>query len=194
MLVEKLNIRRDPSRNPLFDVMFIFQNMELEGVSGAGVTFKPEEKNPGVSPYDLTLSAEDWNEESVTLNLDYSKKLFKHEKAERMLVHYVNILNAAADQSALTLSEIDILSAEERQQLLFEFNAAELLYDKQLTIDELIRRQAERAPDEVAVIWEDKSYTYSELDAQSDQLAAALRQKGVLPGTIAGVMVTDRFI
>ncbi|MGC5773689.1 amino acid adenylation domain-containing protein [Paenibacillus pabuli] len=189
MLVEKLNIRRDPSRNPLFDVMFIFQNMELEGVSGAGVTFKPEEKNPGVSPYDLTLSAEDWNEESITLNLDYSKKLFKHEKAERMLVHYVNILNAAVDQSALTLSEIDILSAEERQQLLFEFNAAELLYDKQLTIDELIRRQAERAPDEVAVIWEDKSYTYSELDAKSDQLAAALRQKGVLPGTIAGVMV-----
>ncbi|WP_366294821.1 amino acid adenylation domain-containing protein [Paenibacillus sp. AN1007] len=190
MLVEKLNIRRDSSRNPLFDVMFIFQNMELEGVSAAGVTFKPEEKNPGVSPYDLTLSAEDWNEESITLNLDYSKKLFKHEKAERMLMHYVNILNGAADQSALTLSEIDILSAGERQQLLAAFNAGELLYDKQLTIDQLIRRQAKLTPDEVAVIWEDKSYTYSELDAKSDLLAAALRRKGVLPGTIAGVMVT----
>ncbi|WP_272037598.1 non-ribosomal peptide synthetase [Paenibacillus sp. JJ-100] len=190
MLIEKLNIRRDPSRNPLFDVMFIFQNMELEDVSGAGVTFKAEEKNPGVSPYDLTLSAEDWNEESITLNLDYSKKLFKHEKAERMLMHYVNILNAVADQSTLTLSKIDILSAEERQQLLVAFNADELLYDKQLTIDQLIRRQAKLAPDEVAVIWEDKSYTYSELDAKSDLLAAALRRKGVLPGTIAGVMVT----
>ncbi|GIO85790.1 hypothetical protein J25TS5_27220 [Paenibacillus faecis] len=189
-LVDKLNIRRDTSRNPLFDTMFILQNMEMEDMSAAGVTFKPEEINPGVSPYDLTLSAEDWSEKSVALNLDYSTALFKREKAERMLSHYANILSVVADRADVRLSQIDLLSAEERRQLLVDFNATEMTYDPELTIDLLFKQQAERTPDEVAIVWNSEPYTYRQLDEKSDRLAASLRNKGVVPGTIAGVMVT----
>ncbi|GAA0134965.1 hypothetical protein YSY43_18050 [Paenibacillus sp. YSY-4.3] len=189
LLVDRLNIQRNLSRNPLFDTMFILQNMDMETVSGAGVIFRPEERNPGVSPYDLTLSAEDWSEESIAVNLDYSTKLFKRDKAEQMLAHYVNILSIVAENADVLLSRIDLLSPEERQRLLIEFNATDLRYDKQLTIDELFQRQAERTPDDIAAVWANKSYTYKELDVKSSRLAAALRKKGVTPGTIAGVMV-----
>ncbi|GIP58449.1 non-ribosomal peptide synthetase [Paenibacillus woosongensis] len=190
MLVDRLNIQRDLSRNPLFDTMFILQNMDMETASAAGVIFSPEERNPGVSPYDLTLSAEDWSEESIAVNLDYSTKLFKRDKAERMLDHYINILNIITENTDVRLSQIDLLTAEERQRLIVEFNATDLRYDKQLTIDELFQRQAERTPEDIAAIWDNRSYTYKELDVKSSRLAAALRKKGVLPGTIAGVMVT----
>src|SRR5690606_35215430 len=124
-----------------------------------------------------------WSEDSIALNLDYSTKLFKRDKAERMLIHYVNILNTVAENTDVHLSQIDLLTPEERQRLIVEFNATDLHYDKQLTIDELFQRQAERTPDDIAAIWDNKSYTYKELDVKSNRLAAALRKKGVLPGT-----------
>jgi amino acid adenylation domain-containing protein/non-ribosomal peptide synthase protein (TIGR01720 family) len=193
LLVDKLNLQRDASRNPLFDTMFILQNMDMEMISGAGVTFRPQEKNPGVSPYDLTLSAEDWNGEAITLNLDYSTKLFKQDKAERMLSHYVNILDAVADNADVRLSRIDLLSAEERRHLLLDFNKTGLFYDRNLTIDQLFQLQALRTPDSVAAVWENKHYSYKDLDMKSSRFAASLRKKGVVPGTIVGVMVTRSF-
>lgn len=176
-MVEKLNLQRDASRNPLFDTMFILQNMDMETISGAGVTFRPQEKNPGVSPYDLTLSAEDWKGEEITLNLDYSTRLFKQDKAERVLSHYVNILDAVADNADVRLSRIDLLSAEERRHLLMDFNKTELLYDRDLTVDELFQLQALRTPDSVAVVWENKHYSYKDLDMKSSRFAASLRKK-----------------
>ncbi|MNO13082.1 Surfactin synthase subunit 1 [compost metagenome] len=189
LLVDRLNIRRDASRNPIFDTMFILQNMNLEVLSGDGVTFRPKEYNPGVSPYDLTLSAEDWNDETITLNLDFNMNLFKENKAEQLLIHYMNILWNVAKNIDVRLSQIDMLTAKERQKLLFDFNATELPYDKSMTIDQLFQLQVERTPDNTAVIWEGNHFTYKELDSKSNQLAAALRKKGVLSGTIVGVMV-----
>ncbi|OAB38376.1 non-ribosomal peptide synthetase [Paenibacillus glacialis] len=189
LLVDQLNIRRDISRNPLFDTMFILQNMDFRVSSSADVTFRPNERNLGISPYDLTLSAEDWNDQCITLHLDYSTKLFKEEKIERMLSHYVNILNSVVDNVDVCLSQIHMLTEEERQQLLFEFNDTELPYDKTQTIPQLFQIQVERTPDDIAIECGSKYYSYKELDIRSSQLAAALLEQGVLPGTIVGVMV-----
>ncbi|HEY2491660.1 MAG TPA: amino acid adenylation domain-containing protein [Paenibacillus sp.] len=189
LLVDQLNIRRDISRNPLFDTMFILQNMDIQLSSRADVTFRPIERNLGVSPYDLTLSAEDWNDQCITLHLDYSTKLFKEEKIERMLTHYVNIVNSVVDNVDVHISQIHMLTEEERQQLLFDFNDTELLYDKHQTIHQLFQLQVERTPDEIAIESGSKQYSYNDLDVRSNQLAAALREQGVLPGIVVGVMV-----
>ena len=88
----------------------------------------------------------------------------------------------------MKLSEIDILAAEDRELILSSFNNTKTEYPANKTVHKLFEEQAERTPDNIAVICEDKQLTYRELNEQSNQLAGTLREKGVKPDSIVGIM------
>ena len=187
-LVEKLSISRDLSRNPLFDVMFTMQNMDSEEIELKDLIFKGYKQENKVAKFDLTFSASEVEEE-IILNLEYSTKLFKRETIERMVEHFINILKAVATDTKIKLSEIDMLTEEEKHKLLYEFNDTYADYPRDKTIHELFEEQVEKTPDNIAVVFEDKKLTYRELNEKANRLARMLREKGVKPDSIVGIMV-----
>jgi tyrocidine synthetase-3 len=187
-LVNKLNIPRDISRNPLFDVMFIMQNMDSKDREIKELAFKPYKQERKTAKVDLTFTAIQIGEE-VLIDLEYCTKLFKRETIERMKEHFVNILEETSINLEIKLKEINILPEEEKHKLLYNFNNTYLEYDKNRTIYELFEEQALRTPENIAVVFQGEKLTYRELNEKSNQLARVLIDKGVQPNTIVGIMV-----
>jgi len=186
-LVEKLDIRRDMSRNPVFDVMFAMQNMDIGEIAITGISVKPYAIENHVSKFDITVGAQEAGDK-LSIGMEYSTKLFSKETIERMAAHFTNVLWDIAGNIDKKISEIELLDEEERHKLLYEFNDTYAEYPKDKTIHEQFEEQAEKTPDNVAVVYEDKYLTYRELNEKSNQLARVLREKGVVSDSIAAIM------
>ena len=106
-LVEKVAHTRDISRNPLFDVMFVLQNVEMGELAIEGLTFKPYQKEALVSKFDLTLNAFERKDE-IYFVIEYCTKLFNRESIERMISHFKQILEVVTTTPGIQLKDIDI--------------------------------------------------------------------------------------
>ena len=186
-LVERLEIKRDLSRNPLFDVMFALQNEEMGQLEIPGLRLSPFRAENRISRLDMTMNASEEGE-GIAFVLEYCSKLFKKETMERLSGHYINILREMAGKPGMKISEINMMSEEERRRILYDFNDTAAEYPKGSTIHELLEEQAEKAPESIALVFEDKQLTYRQLNERSNQLARVLRNKGVVPGAIVGIM------
>ncbi|WP_346940654.1 amino acid adenylation domain-containing protein [uncultured Clostridium sp.] len=187
-LVEKLDIRRDISRNPLFDVMF---NM-IDTVNGGDIKLddiilKQYNNGSKISKFDLTLNALE-SDAKINFSIEYCSKLFKKETIERLSAHYVRILNSIVNNVEIKLNEVNLLSEAEKNQILYEFNNTKVDYPKDKTIHELFEEQVEKTPNNIAVVFEDKRLTYRELNEKSNGIARVLRDKGVKADSIVGIM------
>lgn len=90
-LVEKLSIKRDLSRNPLFDTMFVLQNKEASEFKMNGLRFMPYDNEFRASKFDLTLNAQE-TQNNIVFGLKYATRLFKKETIEKLGVHFINVL------------------------------------------------------------------------------------------------------
>ena len=97
-MVEKLDIKRDLSRNPLFDTMFVLQNMDMKVFEILGLKATSMEFKLNTSKFDMTLSAYEALGQ-LEFSLEYCTKLYKKETIERLSNHYINILKAIIDES-----------------------------------------------------------------------------------------------
>jgi len=104
-----------------------------------------------------------------------------------------NLLDTLLNNSTIEISEVSLLSEEEKNQILFEFNDTKVVYSKDKTIQELFEQQVEKAPNNIAVVFEDEQLTYRELNEKSNQLAKVLRREGVKADSIVGIMVERSF-
>ncbi|XBO85426.1 condensation domain-containing protein [Bacillus licheniformis] len=112
-LVEQLNLDRDMSRNPLFDTMFVLQNLEKADAEIEGLTFEPFESDVHISKFDLTLSAIE-KDSKVEFDLEYCTKLFKRETVERMAAHFVRVLEDISNRPDKRLDQIEVMSEDEK--------------------------------------------------------------------------------
>jgi non-ribosomal peptide synthetase component F len=120
---------------------------------------------------------------------EYSTDLFDAERVERMLGHWRVILESIASNPDQRLEEIPLLTGPERQQLLVEWNRTQRTYPPSAGIQQLFADQVARTPDAVAVVCENQSLTYRELNAQAERLAGHLASLGVGPEVLVGVCV-----
>jgi amino acid adenylation domain-containing protein len=187
-LVEKLELQRDLSRNPLFDTMFIMQNIGNPSIGIKPLTFIPFEVPQTTSKFDLTMLAME-DQEGLELTIEYCTALFKQETMERIGRHFVRVLQEIADQPDAQLAQIDMLSLEEKKQIVVDFNQTKADYPQNCTIQELFEQQAEKTPDHVAVVWDNERMTYRQLNAKANRLARVLSEKGVAADCIVGVMM-----
>lgn len=187
-LVEKLNVKRDMSRNALFDTMLVLQNFDSDEFAIQGLKFKPLKTDMHISKFDLTLTAAE-TDENIQCVLNYCTKLFQRATIERMARHFSNILKALANDPEIRLHDVDMLSQDETNRLLYKCNGKQADYPKDRTISELFEKQAEKTPDKTAVVFEDQKLTYRELNEKSNQLARPLREKGADADVAVGIMV-----
>ncbi|MEX3625910.1 condensation domain-containing protein, partial [Viridibacillus arvi] len=177
-LVEKVEAGRDLSRNPLFDVMFILQNMEAGSLEIEDLDFKPYSSKNSVEQFDLTLNVIEENNK-IYCNLSYSTKLYKQETIERMGEHFLNTIKEVVQNPEVKIMDIEVVGEEEKKKLLVEFNNTSVEYSRDKTIHQLFQEQVEKTPNNVAVVFENEEITYKELNERANALARTLRKKGV---------------
>ncbi|MCX7923437.1 MAG: amino acid adenylation domain-containing protein [Clostridia bacterium] len=187
-LIQKLNIDRDMSRNPLFDVAFVLQNMHFEKLKIEGLNITSYKVEAKVSKFDIAISAFE-DKDVVTLCFEYCTRIFKKETIQRLVGHYINILHSIVKNPGAKIYEIDMMSDNEKAQILFGFNDTCTEYDSDKTIHQLFEEQIQRIPDKTALVLGNKHVTYSELNTKANQIAQRLRTLGVKPGEIVGLMV-----
>ncbi|URZ15357.1 non-ribosomal peptide synthetase [Clostridium felsineum] len=186
-LVEELDIRRDMSRNPLFDVMLVLQNNEEINYSLNDVRIEYANQKSKIAKFDLTFNIYETDNE-VGIGLEYCSDLFKEESAERILTHYVRILEQITENVERKISEIEIVTPEERNLILKNFNDTKAEYPKDKTVVDLFEEQVEKTPDNIALIFEDNQLTYSELNRKVNQVARKLRELGVKPDDFVAII------
>ncbi|MCK4259937.1 MAG: amino acid adenylation domain-containing protein, partial [Halanaerobiales bacterium] len=188
MLVEKLQLQRDLSRNPLFDIMFVLQNTTTADVQMPGLKMHLYPFEYKLAQFDLIFNVFETST-GIHFNLDYSTKLFKRKTIERMTEHLVNIIHQVVKNPEIQISEIEIISADEKQQLLVDFNNTMVELSNDLTIHQLFEEQALKTPDHIVGVFGEQQLTYGELNEKANQFARVLREKGVGSDIIVAMLV-----
>ena len=187
MLVKKLGMNADNSRNPLFDVMFTYQNKEENIIKLDNTETQIVEINNNISKFNLSLEIKP---KTHTINIEYCTDLFKKDTIERLFEHYMNTIECIMQDKNVPIKDIEIISEIEKNKILYEFNNTKMDYPKDKTIAELIETQANKTPNTVAIVFEEKQLTYKELNEKANQLARYLREeKKIKPNDIVGVML-----
>ena len=106
-----------------------------------------------------------------------------------MLRHYRNLLEAVVEDAEQRVSELAVLSGEERRQMIGEWNQTSADYPRQKCMHELIEEQAEATPEAVALAWGEQELSYGELERRANQLARYMQGMGVRPGGLVGICV-----
>src|SRR6185436_15203248 len=187
-LVEELAPVRDMSRNPLFQVMFVLQNvpdaaLEMEGLK---VSSLPLESHS--AKFDLTLSVRE-SAQGFHTDWEYASDLFDAVTVKRMARHFKRLLEAVVADPDQPIGELPLLTESERNQLLVEWNDTAADYPKDRCIQQLFEAQAACAPNSVAVVFKNKQLTYAELNTRANQLAHYLRKIAVGPDALIGICV-----
>jgi non-ribosomal peptide synthetase component F len=157
-LVEELQPQRSLSHNPLVQVFFILQNAPLEESQLGGLKLQHIETDTKTAKGDLFLSLVE-RPEGLRATLEYNTDLFEAATVERMLRHYQILLEAAADDTSLRVSDLPLLGPEERQQILLQWNSTQFDYPRHLCLHQVFEIQAERTPDAVACVHEYRERT-----------------------------------
>ena len=187
-LVEELKPERDTSRNPLFQVMLILQNVPGDGWKLADTVASPYPVSSETAKFDLTLIAVE-SPDGLRTTLKYNTDLFDEATIQRMLEHWQVLLEAVVENPELTCSEAPILTARERRQMLVEWNATAAGFPRESCLHELIEQQVERTPEAVACCFAGEQYTYRELNQRANQVAHELRARGASPGQRVAILV-----
>jgi amino acid adenylation domain-containing protein len=209
-LVEKLPITRDTGRNPLFDAALDVLNidMPLPDFEIGGPNLKPYPFFGGISKFDLVFHCEETGDR-LSITVDYAVKLFKENTIRRFINYFKRIVSQVIDNKDIIIDRVDILSKEEKEEILNNFNVNTSAYSREKTLHRLFEEQVEKNPDNTAVVGggagpgardpgarhdapllpDHVSITYKELNKKSNQLAYLLREKGVGPDNIAAIMM-----
>ena len=137
---------------------------------------------------ELSLSPSD-GEECLTATLEYGSDRFEREMIERLIACWKVVLEGMVTSSRQPISELPMLTVVEREQVLYGFNDTAVPCPQDRLIHELFEEQMERTPDAVALVHEEQSLTYAELNGRANQLARHLRDKGVGPDQLVGIYV-----
>ena len=183
MLIKKLNIKVDNSRNPMFDVMFTYQNKEENTVQLSGKNVNVLELDNNISKFNLSIEVKP---KMHTINVEYCTKLFKKETIENLFEHYLYMLTDIIENVDAKIKDIDIITPKENK-LLEKFNATDGEINNDTTAY-LIEKQVDENPNNIAVICEDKVLTYKQLDDKANSLANYLIKIGVKSNDIVCIM------
>jgi len=203
LLVKQLQSERDPTRSPVFQVMFALQKThepEEQALSAFALGEAGAEMNLGglrwesmaldqrVAQFDLSLTMAEVDG-GLTASFEYCTELFAESTIRRLADHFQALLNGVVTDPTLSLAELPLLTRAESEQLLREWNDPEQVLPPVSWVHKLFERLAIERPDQTAVICAGEQLTYGQLNARANQLARHLRARGVGPNLVVGLCV-----
>jgi hypothetical protein len=185
-VVEELEPERTMSHEPLFQVMLVLQNAIRGPRDVSGLSISSEPIKLGTAKFDVTLtlgevqgSLEGW--------IEYATDLFESLRIERMIGHLSRLLEGFAANRESRVMDLGLLSKEEWEQVVVEWNRTSLFYDAEKGVAELIQDQVKIRPEAVAVEYDNQNLSYRELNERTNQVGRYLRKLGVEPEKCVGL-------
>jgi amino acid adenylation domain-containing protein len=184
-LVEALRVERDPSRSPLFQIVFTMVENPDTDIRAGDVSIRPESVDVAPAKVDLQFFIET-RPSGMCVSLSYATALFDDATARRMLEHLRVLVTGIAADPTRRLSQLPLLTPEELQRELVEWNDTAVVYPPSC-VHQLFEQQVERAADGIAAVFGDNRWTYAQLNAHANQIARTLHQRGVGAETLVGI-------
>ncbi|HLG71497.1 MAG TPA: amino acid adenylation domain-containing protein, partial [Chloroflexota bacterium] len=185
MLVGELGAGRGGARNPLFDVMFVLEPPRAQLTQDWDV--RPLEADTGTAKFDLSLVLEE-RASSIGGRFEYSTELFERSTIQRLLRHWMRILDEMIRNPDQAIDRLPLLSRDELHVQLVARNATEAPYPNQ-PIHRLFERQVETRAESVALVAGERSVTYRELNCRANALARRLVRTGVRRGDRVAILL-----
>lgn len=195
-LVEELHPERDLSYHPFFQVVFSLQNTPIETLELSGLTLSLFEFDSKTAKLDLEFHL--WQDlESLKGQMVYSTDLFDDKSITRMLGHFQTLLESIVANPEQRISDLSLLTGQERQELLIDWNDTKRDYPENKCFHQLFEAQVQETPDAIALnarsanalVFDDEQLSYKELNIRSNQLAHYLKKLGVVPDVLVGICV-----
>ncbi|WP_268626173.1 non-ribosomal peptide synthetase [Paenibacillus alvei] len=186
-LVDKVQVSRDLSRNPLFDTMFSLQNLEDKEFKLEGMKLSPYPSEYGTAKFDLSVDVTEENG-GLECSFEFATALYKESTIRRLSTHFGHLLAAIVSRPDAKIAELNLLTSEENEQILGAFNPAKPEAAPAAAFHRLFEEQVERTPEAEAVVYENDRLTYAELNERANRLAATLRASGIGRESIVGIL------
>lgn len=173
-LVKELNLKRDPSRNPLFDVQVIYgendSHKKSESLEGLKVWAYKFEQKLTTSRFDMVFSF--YKEDNhLVVNIQYNTDIFSEKIVHQIADHVSVIMSSIVNNPDEQIYKLEYIAEQQKQHLL-EISKGDLLsFNKEQTIMDLFKEHVQKTPDATALVFKDKKSTYKELDEESSKLA-----------------------
>ncbi|WP_414629583.1 non-ribosomal peptide synthase/polyketide synthase [Burkholderia pseudomallei] len=186
-VVERVKPPRSTAHPPLFQVMFVWQNMPAGELTIPGLTIRAVETPLQTAQFELTLSLREAGDDIVG-HLNYASALFDESTVRRYVTYWRRLLEGmtagAADQ---TIVGLPLLDEAERKQVVYAWNATERDYPIEQCIHQLFEAQVDRKPEAIALTFEGQRLSYAELNARANRLAHYLQGRGVGPDRLVAL-------
>ena len=172
----------------LYDVMISYQNATITGADIETTWY-----HSGVQSESLQIHIDDRDNEGIfRIHYDYQTEKFTEHEIEMLHQHICNLLFDAVEHSGKKLYELDILTADEQQKLLYAFNDTAVDYPRDKCVHQLFEEQVEKTPDKTAVVACDRTLTYQELNEEANRIAHSFIEKCVGVGDIVAIKLTRK--
>jgi amino acid adenylation domain-containing protein len=187
-LVEELKPKRDLSRTPIFQVVFNLQNSPMPKLEVPGLKIVPLEIDRGVSQFDLSLMMTKL-ETQYNCTVEYNSDLFTPATIKRMFESFQLLLEHALADPSYRVSKLKIIDDNYHHYITQELNQTQLNFSSDKYLHQLFEEQAQKTPDSVAIIHNERSLTYLELNHRANQLARHLHSLGIGTGSRVGILM-----
>ncbi len=187
-LVEVLLPQRNLARSPLFQVLFVLQNVPWTALELGPAKMTPLELDNGASPFEISVSLIETNS-GLEGYITYYTELFDAASISRMIEHYQMLLSGIVDNPERPIASLPLLRDDERKRVVEEWNRTEAHYSLDKCLHELFEEQVARTPWADAVIDGYRHVTYDELNRHANQIAHYLRKLGVGPDVVVGLCI-----
>ncbi len=186
-LVEVLQPERSLSHSPLFQIMLVLQNNEKITLELPGLTLSSVDHGDVQAKFDLTLNVAEVDQ-GLSLVWEYNTDLFEPSTIKRMAEHFTLLVNKLLTTPHENVHSINFLTESERHQQLVAWNDTQTDYPHDCCIHELFEAQAKNNPDAIALVLDEQTLSYAELNKKSNQLAHYLvSEKYIQPDTLVGI-------
>ena len=189
-LVETLNVTRELSRNPVFDVMLTIHNAENNELTDDDLDAETIANDMAIAKMDMSFDVQS-GEDGYVISLEYCTDLFRNDTAEGIMEHYINVIKTVISDRSRKICDIDMCTEVDRQKVFGEFNNTAFEHPNNITVVDMLEEKAEIMPDKTAIQFDGVKISFKELNERANRLGKHLRSKGI--GTNDFVMlITER--
>ena len=183
------DIQNKCGRRQIFDTIYVFENYYIHGEGKLTIDGKEIEvgQMQEATNYAITVVAQ--MKDTLCIDIVYDNKRYGTSEIELCLERMTRIISYIVNNPDSLIKDISVVTESEKQQILTDFNDTEAEYPKDKTIVELFEEQVERTPERIAVVFEDESLTYAQLNEKANQVAHILQSKGVKHGDYVAMYI-----
>jgi len=187
-LLRKLAPPRDPSRPPMLGISFNVDPV----IDANGLGFGDANVELLIEPrkfenFEWFVNGVINIDKSIEMQVQFNTDLYSSQHMKFLFEGFETFLEGVANDPQSRIADLHVMSVPQRQNVIVDWNATDMEYPVASTLHGEFSRQANQTPDNVAVVFENESLTYAEVDQRSNQIARHLRSNGVEAGDLVGV-------